>query len=117
MYPLLDLQFPAASIDEAVRLGLLAFCSSVFLQPRDLRAPYRHFTSAFRGCLATLRSSNILPPLRLWLLRIGAVSVVHDTADSLRKPVLLGAICAYEVDSWKKMKDLLESFMWKEMKV
>ncbi|KAK9261203.1 hypothetical protein V1519DRAFT_446154, partial [Lipomyces tetrasporus] len=35
----------------AIRLGLLAFSSSIFLQWRDVRLSYVHFPATYRDCL------------------------------------------------------------------
>lgn len=112
VYRLLDMRFEAGSSDEAIRHGLLAYSSSVFLPWKQLGIFYPHFTSAFRGCLGTLTSSHISSQLWIWLLMIGAVSVFDATDDQWLKPLLLLNLRLCEIDSWSKMQDLLKSFMW-----
>jgi hypothetical protein len=112
MYRLLDMRFEIGSIDEAIRLGLLAFSCSVFLQWKHLGRPDAQFTSAFKGCLARLTSSHISSQLLLWLLMVGAVSVFGATDDGWLESLLLVNMGLCEIDSWSKMQDLLRSFMW-----
>ncbi|KIX02098.1 uncharacterized protein Z518_08037 [Rhinocladiella mackenziei CBS 650.93] len=51
MYPILNLRFSSGSLDEALRLGLLAFSSNIFLQWQDARLPCMYFPTAYRSCL------------------------------------------------------------------
>ncbi|KAF4632202.1 hypothetical protein G7Y89_g5924 [Cudoniella acicularis] len=111
-YRLLNMRFDAGSSDEAIRLGLLAFSCSVFLQWRHLGMSYPHFTSVFRGCLARLASPPISPQLLVWLLMIGAISVFDATDEGWLKPVLLVNMALCEIGSWSKMQELLKSFIW-----
>ncbi|KAI1759219.1 hypothetical protein GGR53DRAFT_527819 [Hypoxylon sp. FL1150] len=88
MYPILPMppdHCEHGSLDEAVRLGLLAYCSSVFLQ------------WAGRNCLVNLQLPELIEDnsgdssslsLLLWLLMIGAVSVFSDFYDAWLKPWL-----------------------------
>ncbi|OIW23440.1 hypothetical protein CONLIGDRAFT_637397 [Coniochaeta ligniaria NRRL 30616] len=112
MYRLTDIRFEPGSSDEALRLGLLAFACSVFLQWKHLGLPYSHLTSALRTCLTTTTSLPITPELLLWLLMAGAVSVFNDADDRWLKPMLLANMVLCEIDSWSKMQHLLQSFMW-----
>lgn len=112
LYRLLDMCFEAGSSDEAIRLGLLTFSCSVFLQWRYLGMSYPYFTFMVRDCLARLQSSQISSQLLLWLLMVGAVSVFDASDDEWLTPLLLVNIGLCEIDSWSKMQDLMKSFMW-----
>ena len=105
-------QFEAGSIDEVIRLGLLAFSSSVFLQWKQLGLSYDHLTNTYRDCLARLNSSNVPSRLLLWLLMVGAVSVFGRTDDKWLTPWLRVNMDLSEVESWSDMQDILKSFMW-----
>ncbi|KAI1773952.1 hypothetical protein F4818DRAFT_420316 [Hypoxylon cercidicola] len=124
MYPILHMSsdsFERSSLDEAIRLGLLAYCSSVFLQWAGVRLPYMHFPTMYRNCLFNLQlpeldvdsDSSSSSPLLLWLLMIGAVSVFGDCDDVWLKPWLHVnmELCGVG-DSWDAMRDVLNSFMW-----
>lgn len=113
IYRLLDMtHFKLGSTDEAIRLGLLAFSSSVFLQWKQLGMSYDHLAATYRNCLAELRCSNIPPQLLLWLLMVGAVSILGEADDMWLKPWLRVTIDLCKVESWTGMQDLLKSFMW-----
>lgn len=125
MYPILHLpsgHFELGSLDEAIRLGLLAYCSSVFLQWAGVRLPYMHFPAMYRNCLVNLRlpelnedsnSDNSSSPLLLWLLMVGAVSVFGDCDNAWLKPWLRVNIelCGGS-NSWDVIQRVLSSFIW-----
>ena len=113
IYRLLDMtRFEAGSTEEAIRLGLLAFSSSVFLQWKQLGMSYDHLATTYRDCLAKLRCSNIPSRLFLWLLMVGAVSVFGCADDNWLKPWLRVNIDPGKVESWSDMQDILKSLMW-----
>ena len=112
MYRLLGMNFDAGSSSEAIRLALLAFSCSVFLQWQLLGMSYPPLISAFRNCLATINSQQMSPPLVLWLFMIGAVLVFDATDDWWLKPALLVKMGLCEIRSWSEMQHLLKSTMW-----
>ncbi|KAI1465806.1 uncharacterized protein F4812DRAFT_466223 [Daldinia caldariorum] len=123
--------------EEAVRVGLLAFCSGVFLQWASVRLPYTHFPRVYRATVVDLALSvpaptpipilgtdhhpygsspdtaSSLPRLLVWLLTIGAVSLfgAADTEGWL-KPLLRVNLERCGVRSWPAMRAVLDSFMW-----
>lgn len=126
-YRLLHMAFASSSLDEAVRLGLLAFGSNIFLQWAGVRLPYTYFPAAFRDCLINfnLESPIPVPPdnasrpadslsrLLIWLLTIGSVSVFDSTdGDAWLKPWLRVNLEICGVRSWLAMRDVLDSCMW-----
>ncbi|KAI1390318.1 uncharacterized protein F4822DRAFT_428656 [Hypoxylon trugodes] len=121
---------PRGSLDEAVRLGLLAFASTLFLQWVGVRQPQTHFPISYQEALANLEfpdpnpnnSDNenggdnpkpISPRLLLWLLTVGAVSVFSEVdCATWLNPWLLVNIELCGVRSWSDMQEVLHSFMW-----
>lgn len=112
VYRLFNMHFEPGSSSEAIRLGLLAFSSSVFLQWGPLGLSYAHISSEFRGCIVRSISSCAFPQLLLWLLMVGAVSVFNVVDDVWLKPLLVASMGYSDIDSWGKMRNLLNSFMW-----
>jgi len=106
------MNFGPGSSDEAIRLGLLAFSCSVFLQWQRLGMSYPSLTSAFRSRLATMNSQQMSPHLVLWLFMIGAALVFDATDDWWLKPALLVSMDLCETRSWSEMQHLLKSSMW-----
>ncbi|KAI1142847.1 hypothetical protein F5Y05DRAFT_408296 [Hypoxylon sp. FL0543] len=120
-YRLLHMSFPYSALDEAVRLGLLAYGSNIFLQWAGVRLPYTHFPAAYRDCLVNLDpvqdggscSSSALPQFLVWLLTVGFVSVFDSVDDEAwLKPWLRVNLELSGVRSWLAMRDVLDSFMW-----
>lgn len=113
-YRLLDLKFARGSMDELVRHGLLCFCYHVFLQWQDIKLPYHHFTNAYRGCILELKHLGGVPyQYILWMLMIGATSILDVSADAawLREDLReYAARCG--VKTWKEAQEILKSFMW-----
>lgn len=112
MYRLFHMKFELGSVNEALRLGVLAFSSHVFLQWKDDKRAYLHFPAAYRDCLVSLRSWETIPSrLLLWLLMIGAISVFTKD-EAWLKPWLRGNIDLCGIQSWNEMRDSLDSFLW-----
>lgn len=113
MYRLLSMtSFEAGSTEEAIRLGLLAFSSSIFLPWKQIGIHYDHLASTYKDCLAKMKCSNIPSHLLLWLLMVGAVSVFGNADDEWLKPWLRVIIDLAEVESWVDMQEILTSIMW-----
>lgn len=113
MYRLLHMAYRHSSLDQCIRLGLLAYSSSVFLQWRDTKMSYHYFSSSYRDCLTTSHFSDALHiHLQLWLLMTGAVSVFKEHDDQWLKPQLFSIINSCGLDSWDQARDILHSFMW-----
>lgn len=112
MYRLLFLNFEAGSLDEMVRLSLLAFSTSVFLFWKKLGLSYTQLATAYKDCLARLDCSLVSPELLLWFLLVGAVSILEPDDDKWVRPWIRVNIGLCGIESWDKMRELLISFMW-----
>lgn len=112
VYPLLGMQFQAGSSNEAIRLVLLAFSSSVFLPWRQLSLPYPHLRSQLETCLVQLEPQKVPPALYIWLLMVSAVSVLDSSYEYWLQPLLLVNIQRCDIHSWSAMRNLLKSFLW-----
>lgn len=112
MYRLLDMEFHANPTNELIRLSLLAFSSSVFLQWKYMRMSYPHFSALYRDCLTRATVSDMPPQLQLWLLMVGAVSVFTKADDEWLKPWLRAIMSLCKIELWTDMKYILSSFMW-----
>lgn len=112
VYPLLGMQFQAGSIDEAIRLTLLAFLSSVFLPWRQLGLSYPHLSSQLKACLLQLDPQEASPAQFIWLLIVAAVSVLDFRDGPWLQPLLFVSINRCDIQSWSAMRKLLRSFLW-----
>ncbi|KAI0900058.1 hypothetical protein F4806DRAFT_277181 [Annulohypoxylon nitens] len=113
MYRLLHMSFESGSLDETVRLGLLAFTHHVFLQWQGIKPSCRHqFRHAYRNYLQIHPFDKAPPQLLLWLLVIGAVSLFSVSEEPWLRGKLQRQIEICEANTWKKLQEMLKSFMW-----
>lgn len=115
-YRLLHMGFAVGSMNESVRLGLLAFSHHVFLQWQDIKLPYRHFPTAYQTCILGLKLvDGASSQLMLWLLMTGALSLFDISDDAWLRESLREHADRCQVKTWKEMQEILKSFMWIEL--
>ncbi|EPS35700.1 hypothetical protein H072_10845 [Dactylellina haptotyla CBS 200.50] len=116
MYRLLDMKFNPDTINEAIRLGLLAFCSHIFLRWQSVKLNYTHLPNIYKSSLVNLKFSKDFPPhVMLWLLTVGAISIFAEEDDVWLKPWLRVNFELCEIHSWRDMKEKLKDMMWVEL--
>lgn len=114
LYRLLHLRFKENTLDEFIRLGLLAFAAPTFLDWKTVYWLNGHFTLVWRQALETiLTESTFAPQDRIWLLMMGTLSFAPDLdflarlIDGLRT---LAELC--NIPTWADLRELLSSYMW-----
>ena len=113
IYRLLGMRFAKGSVDEVVRLGLLAFGHHVFLQWQDIKLPYYSFITVYHNCVETFDLDNgAFRQLKLWLLMVGANSLFTVFDEAWLYDALWEQAQRCQVTSWKGMQEILRSFMW-----
>lgn len=115
MYRLLLQRFEIGSLNEAFRLGLLAFSSPIFLHWNRVELPDLQFTSAYRKALCELKvmEANVKPCELLWLLMVGALSMSHEPDGfAWIKSRLQVNMELYGALTWEDMRETLDSFLW-----
>ncbi len=115
IYRLLHMDFVAGSINEIVRVGLLAFSHHVFLQWQDIKLTCYPFPTTYRdGILVDCRRllEPVNPRLMLWLLMTGAISLFDVSEEAWLSESLREHVDQSQVKTWKEMKEVLGSFMW-----
>ncbi|PCH06343.1 Hypothetical protein PENO1_017810 [Penicillium occitanis (nom. inval.)] len=79
MYALLGMNFSTTNpINEAIRLGILAFCSHIFLERRGIRLPNGYLRENYRSaCFEDVPRDNASSSrwFSLWFLMIGKISI------------------------------------------
>ena len=113
MYRLLHLCFSALSLNEAIRLALLAFCSQTFLQLPNLKTDDTFLRNAFWECLVNISTSwDESPRFLLWLQMIGAVSVSGAADHVSLGPLLRTSFQKCGVSSWSGLLNVMNSMVW-----
>ncbi|KAI1610931.1 hypothetical protein EDD36DRAFT_420957 [Exophiala viscosa] len=112
-YRLLYMNFITGSVDEVIRLGLLAFCHHIFLQWQDIRLPYYRFPTGYRNRILGVKPSQRLSPqVVLWLMMTGAISLYDTSEESWLRESLRDYADRCQVKSWKEMQETLKCCMW-----
>lgn len=113
MYRLMHMSYRHSSLDECIRLGLLAYSSSIFLQWRGTTMSFHSFSTDYRACLTSSHFLDLLPHyLQLWILMTGAVSILKEEDYQWLKPQLLSITNSCGLHSWYQARDTLHSVMW-----
>lgn len=114
MYRLLHLSFPKLPMEEAIRLGLLAFCSTIFLQGQLLSRHYKHLVSRLRTSLEKLRNKSDAPlcAVRLWLVMMLALVSSPVSDDIWLLGWIDGILRETGSTDWDNAQSILCSIMW-----
>ncbi|KEF57424.1 uncharacterized protein A1O9_05341 [Exophiala aquamarina CBS 119918] len=114
MYRLLHMKyFDPTSIDEAIRLGLLAFSSHIFLTWQGIRLPHPYLPNTYRTCLLNLKLPGTFPPqILLWLLIVGSFSVFTSSDAAWLAPWVRANIELCEASTWTEVRGQLKTFPW-----
>lgn len=114
LYRLLHLRYGQGTLDEAIRLTLLAFSIPVFLDWKVVYWVNSYFVTAWRKALTSvLTDITFTTQDSIWILMIGALSMSHD-------PVFLKQLMSdlriftelSHIETWEDMKNLLKSYLW-----
>lgn len=102
-----------SGLDGALRLGLLGFCSGVFVQWAKVRIPYQHLSHLYRECLWHLRNTGqATPHAILWLLFIGHIFIFRAESELWLVPWICDAIQACGLKTWGEVQVVLHNYMW-----
>jgi hypothetical protein len=113
MYRLLHMRFAPDSLNETIRLGLLAYSAHVFLQWHTCKARTQQLCSSYRGTLLAIDGQRKQDPhLILWLLFIGSVTVFTESDYTWLKPWLRSTLKSCKISRWRALKQALSSFVW-----
>jgi len=115
MYALLRMNFSTNPMNEAIRLGMLAFCSHSFLERRGIHLPNAYLCENYKTCFEDPNNrARGASPFWMWFLMIGKISVfTSDTDDSAWiKPSLRENLGLNKDYSWLQLRLILKSFLW-----
>lgn len=113
LYRLTSLSFPHDALQEALRLGLLAISSTLFMQRQYMDNPYHHLLNLYRSSLLRLWESAsvaVPTPILFWLAmlsHVAAPSLIDWSAGWLDE-----SIRRADIKSWTQARELLRSLVW-----
>ncbi|KAH8883130.1 hypothetical protein GQ53DRAFT_431214 [Thozetella sp. PMI_491] len=118
IYRLAHLSFEDATVQEAIRVGLLVFASTLFITRFRLSLPLQGLLTSLENCLFVLHQSNNIDlplPIALWLIA-SYLAVVSEQAPpkSWQSTRLSTLIVLAKVDTWSRIREILKSIMWVE---
>ncbi|KAJ4286655.1 hypothetical protein N0V90_012907 [Kalmusia sp. IMI 367209] len=113
-YQLINLETEPRSVDETVRLALLAFGSTLLLQWKGANDHYADLTRKLEGALlaAPAKVHDGMPAvLTLWLYVMGYL--VFDERERVRlRPALLDLLLGMGLTSWDETRASVKSVLW-----
>jgi hypothetical protein len=113
MYRILHKEFEAGSYNEALRLGLLAFTSQIFLYSDMIKLVHKDLAEMFRNCarnfdIVDTDSAHFVP----WLLITMGSSAFVETTSEWFMPLLHAKLKLTRVTCWQELLVILRSFLW-----
>lgn len=99
--------------NEVLRLGLLSFSTTVFLQTFRLKIRFTALSKQIRSTLAGFDwKDEAAGATRLWVLFMAAVTAVTDQDDEWLLPQLSDALRATGCHTWGDTLLVLKKFLW-----
>jgi hypothetical protein len=113
MYRLLHTGFTPDSLDEAVRLALVAICCRAFLEPPTLSIQNTTIPRAYRYSLLQVdRLAKAYPNVQLWLFMVGAVCLFGESDHVWLFPRIRSGMEMVGVRTWNELVDSMKKFIW-----
>lgn len=116
LYRLTHLSFTSNPIQEAIRCGLLAYSSAIFMQRQFMEQPYDHLLNCYSNSLFRLRKATDIDlpvPIVLWLTMLSHVVAHKEPSHEEWRTVWLDeAISRAGIDSWSQAREILKSVLW-----
>jgi hypothetical protein len=112
-YPLLYVKYETNTLAEATRLGMLAFCSHIFLQWHSNRPPSTSFQTRYRECYDKMKAlAWVHPEFALWYTVLGCMSVFEKPDSDWLVLELQMHVKNQGIESWSHARDILKEFFW-----
>jgi hypothetical protein len=98
----------------ALHLGILAFCSTVFLQANGLKARLGHLTKQLRQGIYAMDDTEQDTPrvVKLWCLVFTGLSTVTNPDEEWFLPHVRDQAKREGAKSWNQLRPLLKKFLW-----
>lgn len=115
-YRLIRLSFNGDAVSETIRLGMLAFCATIFLMPQDRQQPLERLLDSFRNSLFELlrrpERAPLPPVVLLWLVVILHFVAAEEAAAADWEGIWRGDGTPLMSVDWDEALGMLKSVMW-----
>lgn len=114
MYRILHLSFINNTVEEVLRLGLLIYCTHIFLPGQAFVGRYQHLVDNLRDAFDDPgRPVDQIPvDIRLWLAVMAAILYPPALEDLVVAGVISSALEALRLRSWSDTRGVLKSVLW-----
>lgn len=112
LYRLVSFALPQQALDELLRLALLMFACSAFLQWRTCGMPYTQLAIDFRKTLSAVDSTDLDPEFELWLILIASIAVLEESDQIQLEARFRRCLLACHADSWLDVREIARAFLW-----
>ena len=104
-------------LHEMVRVGLLAFTTTISLHATNDKVRFRHLASHLKEILQAMDKplDSNGEEMKLWLLFVAALSVFRTGPRAWLKDDLIKSLEALQISSWMAAKKVLKGFLWVDM--
>ena len=106
-------------IHESLRLGMLAFSTTIFLQMANLSMRFDHLAGSLEAALRTLHIPTATDrngwEMRLWLLFVVGISILGDRIGGWLRENVLQVLDVLKLNTWKKVRFILKDHLWIDM--
>jgi len=113
-YRAMLLKGSSQSVMRVLHLGILAFCSIVFLQADRMKTRFEHLTKQLREAIdgAEDDEQDALRLVKVWCLFNIGLSAVTDADNEWLLPYLRSEVQKQGAKSWSEVRNLLKKFLW-----
>ncbi|KAF9765330.1 hypothetical protein IL306_002417 [Fusarium sp. DS 682] len=113
LYRLLALS-PEPPSENAFRLGMMTFATSIFFRWRDMKQRQAYLDDSFRNVLSELKEASVQPPgiILLWLLVIWRTNSVQNCNGEVFEEWSLKVMDDLAIRSWSELHKVLKSVLW-----
>ena len=116
LYRLTHLSYKSDALQEAMRSGLLAVCSAIFMQRQFMEQPCAHILDLYSSALFRLRKTtdtDLPGPMVLWLtMMFHVVAHKESPRGDWAKIWLDEAISCAGIGCWSQLREMLQSVVW-----
>lgn len=113
LYRLTNLSFKSDPLQEAIRIGLLAFSSMTFMQPNFPKQPYHHLLNLYTNALFRLYKStdiNVPDSIVFWLTMLSHIITGKKPSSVDWRSVWLDKLILHaDIYSWSQAREILRS--------